>query len=423
MNNGYGNYNGYNNNYSAPTEKNSAEPIVIGAEPTPPNTPKKPKKTFSAGAVAIMLVACFAVSLISGFGAGYLAVLSFDKGSEQSIVEGVGTKHEDPTVIYQNISASESEIKEGSVSAVAAAVENTVVEIKTEVVTTGSFFGNYIQSGAGSGVIISSDGYIVTNNHVIDGASNITVRLKNGSEYKAELVGTDADSDLAVLKIEPESDLIPVIFGNSDELSVGQQVVAVGNPLGELGGTVTTGIISALDRELTIDGKKMNLLQMDAAVNPGNSGGGLFNLKGELIGIVNAKSSGDSVEGLGFAIPSATASKTAGELIEYGYVRGRVDLGLTLYDVSDSITAMYCGVDQLGCYVIESKYTDGFQKWDRIIAVNGESVTYYADIAALKNDLEVGDTVTFTVVRKGRMVDVELVCREKTADEAIDFET
>lgn len=421
MNNGYGNYNGYNNNYSAPTEKNSAEPIVIGAEPTPPKEPKKPKKTFGAGTVAILLVACFAVSLISGFGAGYLATMQF--GNDGNNSSNVSVTDRDPSVIYQNISASTADIEEGTVSAVASAVENTVVEIKTEVVTTGSFFGNYIQSGAGSGVIISSDGYIVTNNHVIDGASNITVRLKNGSEYKAELVGTDADSDLAVLKIEPESDLIPVIFGNSDELSVGQQVVAVGNPLGELGGTVTTGIISALDRELTIDGKKMNLLQMDAAVNPGNSGGGLFNLKGELIGIVNAKSSGDSVEGLGFAIPSATASKTAGELIEYGYVRGRVDLGLTLYDVRDSITAMYCGVDQLGCYVIESKYTDGFQKWDRIIAVNGESVTYYADIAALKNDLEVGDTVTFTVVRKGRMVDVELVCREKTADEAIDFET
>ena len=421
MNNGFGNYNGYNNNYSAPTEKNSAEPIVLGAEPTPPEKPQKPKKTFGAGTVAILLVSCFAVSLISGFGAGYLATMKF--GNSENHSSNVSVADRDPSVIYQNISASTADIEEGTVSAVASAVENTVVEIKTDVVTTGSFFGNYIQSGAGSGVIISADGYIVTNNHVIDGASNVTVRLKDGTEHKAEIIGADADSDLAVIKIEAEKELLPAIFGDSEILNVGQQVVAVGNPLGELGGTVTTGIISALDREVTIDGKKMNLLQMDAAVNPGNSGGGLFNLKGELIGIVNAKSSGDSVEGLGFAIPAATASKTAGELIEYGYVRGRVDLGLSLYDVSDSITAMYCGVDQLGCYVIESKYSSDFQKWDRIVAVNGESVTYFADIAALKNDLKVGDTVTFTVVRKCRMVDVELVCREKTADDAINFET
>ncbi len=420
MNNGYGNYNGYNNNYSAPTEKNSAEPIILGAEPTPPEMPQKPKKTFGAGTVAILLVACFAVSLLSGFGAGYLATMQFGGNKSGSNISAAGN---DPSVIYQNISASVSDVAEGTVSSVVTAVENTVVEIKTEIVTTGSFFGQYIQSGAGSGVIITSDGYIVTNNHVIDGASNVTVRLKEGTEYKAKVIGADADSDLAVLKIEPEKELIPAIFGDSDTLSVGQQVVAVGNPLGELGGTVTTGIISALDREVTVDGKKMMLLQTDAAVNPGNSGGGLFNLKGELIGIVNAKSSGDSVEGLGFAIPAATASKTAGELIEFGYVRGRVDLGLTLYDVKDNITAMYCGVDQLGCYVIESKYTNDLQKWDRIVAVNGEAVSYYADIAALKNDMNVGDTITFTVVRNGKMVDVDLVCREQTSDSTINFET
>lgn len=421
MNNGYGNYDRYNNNYSAPVEKNRTEPIVLGAEPTPPEMPQKPKKTFGAGTVAILLVACFAISLLSGFGAGYLATMQF--GDEEKSGTNVSATDSDPTVIYQNISASVADISDGTVSSVAAAVENTVVEIKTEVVTTGSFFGQYIQSGAGSGVIVTADGYIVTNNHVIDGASNVTVRTKDGTEYKAEIIGADADSDLAVLKIEPEKAFTPAIFGDSEALSVGQQVVAVGNPLGELGGTVTTGIISALDREVTVDGKKMILLQTDAAVNPGNSGGGLFNLKGELIGIVNAKSSGDSVEGLGFAIPAVTASKTVGELIEYGYVRGRVDLGLSLYDVKDNITAMYCGVDQLGCYVVESKYTSDLQKWDRIVAVNGEAVTYYEDIAALKNDMNVGDTIKFTVVRKGRMVDVELVCREKTSGDAINFET
>ena len=239
MNNNYGN-NNYNNNYSTPTEKNTASPIVIGADTSSSNKPAKANRSFGTGTVAILLVCCFAISLLSGFGAGMFAAMRYDAAVDNGESDGFFDKSS-PSVIYQNISASAADAKEGTVAAVASAVENTVVEIKTEVVTTGSFFGQYIQSGAGSGVIITSDGYIVTNNHVIDGASNVTVRLKDGSEYKAEIIGADSDSDLAVIKIKPETDLVPAIFGDSEVLSVGQQVVAVGNPLGELGGTVTTG--------------------------------------------------------------------------------------------------------------------------------------------------------------------------------------
>ncbi|MBQ2827243.1 MAG: trypsin-like peptidase domain-containing protein [Clostridia bacterium] len=428
MNNGYGNNNsynnGYNNNYSAPPEQNRYDPIVL--RPAQSEPPKSDKRGIGAGVVALILVCSLFISTASGFAGGYLVSAFMQKSDiKENVINNFGGSNGGKTtVVYENLSSEASEVKEGTVESVAAAVENSVVEITTEVVSTSSFFGQFVTSGAGSGVIITADGYIVTNNHVIDGASNITVRLKNGNEYKAELIGTDADTDLAVIKVSAEETLPPAVFGNSDVLRVGQQVVAVGNPLGSLGGTVTTGIISALDREVTVEGKKMNLLQTDTAVNPGNSGGGLFNLKGELIGVVNAKSSGSDVEGLGFAIPAVTAAKTVSELIEYGYVKGRVDLGLVLIDISDSMTAMYYRVNTLGCYVSSSKYTDELKQGDRIIAINDTEVVYSDDILELKNDMSVGDTVTVTVVRNGKTLDVEFVCREKTPGESdINFET
>ncbi len=429
MNNGYGNNNnsynnGYNNNYSAPPEQNRYDPIVL--RPAQSEPPKSDKRGIGAGVVALILVCSLFISTASGFAGGYLVSAFMQKSDiKESVINNFGGSSDGKTtVVYENLSSEASEVKEGTVESVAAAVENSVVEITTEVVSTSNFFGQFVTSGAGSGVIITADGYIVTNNHVIDGASNITVRLKNGNEYKAELIGTDADTDLAVIKVSAEETLPPAVFGNSDVLRVGQQVVAVGNPLGSLGGTVTTGIISALDREVTVEGKKMNLLQTDTAVNPGNSGGGLFNLKGELIGVVNAKSSGSDVEGLGFAIPAVTAEKTVSELIEYGYVKGRVDLGLVLIDISDSMTAMYYRVNTLGCYVSSSKYTDELKQGDRIIAINDTEVVYSDDILELKNDMSVGDTVIVTVVRNGKTLDVEFVCREKTPDDSdINFET
>lgn len=428
MNNGYGNNNsynnGYNNNYSAPPEQNRYDPIVL--RPAQSEPPKSDKRGIGAGIVALILVCSLFISTASGFAGGYLVSAFMQKSDiKENVINNFGGSSDGKTtVIYENLSSEAAEVKEGTVESVAAAVENSVVEITTEVVSTSSFFGQFVTSGAGSGVIITADGYIVTNNHVINGASNITVRLKNGNEYKAELIGTDADTDLAVIKVSAEETLPPAVFGNSDVLRVGQQVVAVGNPLGSLGGTVTTGIISALDREVTVEGKKMNLLQTDTAVNPGNSGGGLFNLKGELIGVVNAKSSGSDVEGLGFAIPAATAAKTVSELIEYGYVKGRVDLGLVLIDISDSMTAMYYRVNTLGCYVSSSKYTDELKQGDRIIAINDTEVVYSDDILELKNDMSVGDTVIVTVVRNGKTLDVEFVCREKTPGESdINFET
>ncbi len=187
-------------------------------------------------------------------------------------------------------------------------VADTVVEITTTNIVTDRFYGQYVTSGAGSGVIIREDGYIVTNHHVIEDARNITVRLTDGSEFSAYTIGSDVANDIAVIKINATG-LTPA-RGSNKELMVGQDVIAIGNPLGTLGGTVTNGIISALDRKIKVDGYEMTLMQTNAAINPGNSGGGLFNMSGELIGIVNAKQSDTGIEGLGFAIPIGVVNES-----------------------------------------------------------------------------------------------------------------
>lgn len=303
-------------------------------------------------------------------------------------------------------------------------VKDSVVEITTEQVVKGHSFYQYVQSGAGSGVIIAKEGHVITNNHVISGASKITVRLTNGNEYEAKLIGTDASSDIAILKIAPNEELTVATLGTSAKLSVAEEVIVIGNPLGELGGTVTNGIVSALAREINIDGEKMTLIQTNAAVNPGNSGGGMFNLYGELVGIVNAKSSGSDVEGLGFAIPIDTAYDIVLQLMDYGYVRGRVDHGLELIDIGDLFTAASYRVNTLGVYVYESKYTEDIKNGDRIVSINGKEVSTSAGVKEALYGCSVGDTVKVTVARGGRFVDAELTLREyipQNADE-VSFE-
>ncbi|MEE0969377.1 MAG: trypsin-like peptidase domain-containing protein [Clostridia bacterium] len=297
-------------------------------------------------------------------------------------------------------------------SQVADLVKDSVVEITTEQVVNGNSFMQYVQSGAGSGVIISSEGYVITNNHVISGASKITVRLTNGNEYEATLVGTDSSSDIAVLKVKPDEELTVATLGSSEKLSIAEEIIVIGNPLGELGGTVTNGIVSALAREITIEGENMTLIQTNAAVNPGNSGGGMFNLYGELVGIVNAKSSGEDVEGLGFAIPIDTAYNIVLQLMDYGYVRGRVDHGLELIDITDLFTAASYRVSSLGVYVYESKYTDEIKNGDRIASINGSEVSNKAEVKEALYECKVGDTVDVTVVRNGRYKDIKLTLHE-----------
>lgn len=205
-----------------------------------------------------------------------------------------------------------------SIAEVVSRVSESVVEITTSHVANDIFYGQYVKSGAGSGVIIdSTNGYIITNSHVVDGARDISVILTNGAKYNATLVGSDPSKDIALVKIDAKRNtLTAATIGTSKNLVVGQEVVAIGNPLGSLGGTVTDGIISALDRSVSVDGKKMTLMQTNAAINPGNSGGGLFDRAGRLIGIVNAKKSSTGIEGLGFAVPIDVAMESVEAIME-----------------------------------------------------------------------------------------------------------
>jgi len=345
-----------------------------------------------------------------GFGAGVGAFYWMDAKNSKVILQTI-----DSSVLP---SASNTVTHGLSVSDVAALVSESVVEITTESVMTNSFFSNYVTTGAGSGVIFTNDGYIVTNNHVIDNSNAIEVTLKNGESYPAELIATDSKTDLAVIKIKA-SNLIPAILGDSDALIVGEDAIAIGNPLGELGGTVTNGIISALDREVTVDGKKMNLLQTNAAVNPGNSGGGLFNQNGELIGIVSAKSSGTDIEGIGFAIPVNDVKEVVVQLIENGYVSGRPALGVSVIDVNSIQLAMQYGVRQYGVYiaeVIEGSAAEkaGLQSGDMFIAMDDLVIESFEDLSAALDSHSVGDAVTFQIKRDGRMIEVDVTLQENT---------
>lgn len=373
---------------------------------------KKESSSFSKKAVIGLLAGAIVLSSFTGFMGGYLANI-------QMRSQDTAASPNSSTVLYQSVTGTSSGAEDSYVAAsVSQYVLNSVVEITTESVTYNTFMGQYVTEGAGSGVIISSDGYIATNNHVIDGASGITVTLSDGTEYAAELIACDDKTDLAVIKIDAEN-LSPAVFGTSADLCVGEPVIAIGNPLGELGGTVTSGIISALDRQITIDGQSMTLLQTDASVSPGNSGGGLFNSKGELIGIVNAKSSGDDAEGLGFAIPSDTAKEVIEQLIAFGYVQGRISLGLSLVDINDRSTAAAYRVSTYGVYVLsvtEGSRAEqaGFQSGDRLVSLDGTEFTTSTELVQMLDEYEIGDTVTFIVSRNRQHLNLTLTLEEYT---------
>ena len=293
---------------------------------------------------------------------------------------------------------------------------NAVVEIQTEAVKTDSWLQNYITQGAGSGVIISEDGYIMTCYHVIEDSRAITVKLKNGTEYAADIIGEDPLNDVAVLKVEA-SGLSFASYGDSESLSIGDLVVAIGNPLGELGGSASTGIISALDRDLTVDGKKMTLMQTDASINPGNSGGGLFDGYGNFIGLVVAKSSGSDIEGLGFAIPINTAASIANRLIENGVISGNALIGVNIVDLTNSADAMQYGVRLTGIYITgvssDEAKAAGFEEGDLIYYVGDYEIDSQAALSSALAMYEPGDTVTVTVIRNNRTVEIETVLIER----------
>ena len=276
----------------------------------------------------------------------------------------------------------------------------------------------YEASGAGSGVIISDDGYIVTCNHVIDGASKITVTLNDDTQYEATLIGNDVNNDLAIIKIEPEKSLISAALGDSDMVTVGEDVIAIGNHLGELRGTATAGIISAMNREISIEGTSMKVLQHDAAVSPGSSGGGLFNSSGSLIGIVNAKASDANAEGLGFAIPVNSVKKNIEDLIQYGYVKGRAYLGVATQNRSLQMDGGRHGYydDAIGSscvqvyQVVEGSAADkaGIKANDLIIKVGDKDIRTNEDLSSAIGSYNSGDSTEITIVRDGKELKVNV---------------
>ena len=265
----------------------------------------------------------------------------------------------------------------------------------------------------GSGIILSKDGLILTNTHVIENCDTASVTLFDNSSYAAALVGADSTSDIAVLKIDV-SGLTPASFGDSAELAIGDKVAAIGNPLGEtFRMTLTDGIISAIDRGISYNGHSMTLLQTNTAINEGNSGGALFNMYGQVIGVTNMNmmSSYSSIEGIGFAIPSSTIAAVADSLMQYGEVRGRTAIGITVGAIPENVTSHYDLPTGLYVSAVEEKSdaaAKGIQQGDIITAVNGSPASATSDILTVKNTLSVGDTITFTIWRDGETFDVDV---------------
>ena len=268
----------------------------------------------------------------------------------------------------------------------------------------------------GTGVVMSADGYIITNAHVIEGSFRADVVLEDGGQYEALLVGSDAATDLAVLKIDAQG-LTPAEFGDSDQMEVGDVVVAIGNPMGEeLRGTMTDGILSAINRDMEVEGRQMTLLQTTAALNTGNSGGALINDMGQVIGITNMKlmAYNSTVEGLGFAIPSRTAKTVVDDLIGYGVVKGRPMLGITVRPLTAEERTGRSLDHGLWVEQVEEKsdaWTQGIRTGDVLLSANGVELSVNDDLLELKNALAVGETIQFCLWREGETLDitVELV--------------
>lgn len=369
---------------------------------TPPEF--RPKKYVPVRNKIITTVGIILLSGVVGFGAGYA-------GSHLSNNANV-------TIQQQTNKSNFGTVQVSDVSDIVEKCKDSVVEITTESASSGnSIFGQYVSQGAGSGVIISKDGYIVTNNHVVSGATSLKVTTTDGTEYDASVVGKDSQTDLAVIKVDANN-LQAATLGDSDILQVGDPAIAIGNPLGELGGTVTTGIISATDRQITIDDETMTLLQTDAAINPGNSGGGLFNADGNLIGIVNAKESSTGIEGLGFAIPITPAQDIITELMQNGSVTSRPALNVSLYDYTSNNQGQYSKYED-GCYIVQivkngAADEAGLKQNDRILSFDSEQIQSTSDVKNVLKKHKIGDTIKMVVERDSKKITVEITLQAQT---------
>ena len=402
---------------SNPGNPNQGNPYTYYAGT--PNTPSEycfipePKKKKKKQPWVFMVILVLCCALLSGMmGAGGVLLMQYLQEEEKETVP-----EPDVTYILQGVRENSViemvEVETGKLmtpAEVYAANVNSTVGITTSVTT--NYWGFQSTSAAsGSGFIISDDGYILTNFHVIEDSSHISVSMYNGDSYDATLIGYDESNDIAVLKIDAE-DLAPVILGNSDNLNVGDSVVAIGNPLGELTFTLTSGAISAKDREVTFSNNtSMNLLQTDCAINSGNSGGALFNLYGEVIGVTNAKygsSSGSSasIDNIGFAIPINSIINIVESIIEKGYI-SKPYIGISVLDVSAETQAYGIPAGAAVQAVEENgpAAQAGLQRGDVITAVDGQSMTS-SELVSFVGQASVGQQIVFSVYRQGEALEI-----------------
>lgn len=420
----------------AQSEYTQPDYIPEWTQPTQPEEPKKKRRTWlkiTALLLALAIVASLGRALlrsaINGLAAhnasGDSAQPAADASGAASAPESAGEPYQrELTPLPETLPTYDSG-KTLTAQEVYGINVDAVCGIATEVTT--NVFGQTASTAVvGSGFVLTEDGYVVTNNHVVEGTDNVSVKLHDGSTYPAEVVGGDSLSDVALLKIEAEG-LSHVAVGDSDAIAVGEGCIAIGNPLGELTFTMTGGYVSALPREINISGKPISMFQTDAAINAGNSGGPLFDMAGNVIGITSAKisgitGSGASIEGVGFAIPINEALRVVYDLQEYGYVRGRAFLGVTVKEL-DAATADTYGlpVGPIVQSVVADSCADkaGIAVKDIILAFNERNVKTYTQLMSALNKCSAGDVVTLRIYRAGAELDVTLTLDERPEEQTV----
>lgn len=385
--------------------------------PTYVNTQYRQKKTPAWLVVFLCVVGSLCLIVSSTF------LYAFFKFSpSMSFFDDSSSQHDiiPENNVEEHLIQNESPVSKGApTSDNALTVKQISQKVRTSVVgVTCQSAQSFSSSSVGSGIIMSSDGYVITNNHVIEGMTTISVVLDDGTTYPARLIGADARTDLAVIKIDEEN-LPAAEFGDSDKLEQGDPAIAIGNPAGlQLQNTVTSGIISAINRDIVIEDRTMTLIQTDASINPGNSGGPLVNEFGQVIGINTVKVGISYYEGLGFAIPINTAKPIIDELISNGYIKGRPSIGINGQSITERDAAFY-GLPE-GLYVeYVHPYSDAFKKGlrrgDVITKMNGTKLSSTAEIKQIRDNFKAGDEVTLTVYRNGKEVDIDIILMDEAA--------
>ncbi len=388
---------------------------------TPPVKPPKKIKEKKQGGIGKFIAACLVCAILGGVGGGAIVAAQInDSPTTDYGGLNVVTPDENTTQTASPVSSGET-LTGAQIYSLGCA---QAVGISTDITYT-NYFGMQSKSAvSGSGFVVTSDGYIITNYHVIADAytSNykVSVMLYNGDKYDAKIVGVEESSDIAVLKIEATG-LSAATLGNSDDLQVGETVYAIGNPLGELSFSITSGMVSALDRDITTQDSTTgetvtnNMFQIDAAVNEGNSGGPVYNDKGEVVGIVTAKYSDTGVEGLGFAIPIKDVTDTVDQLIKNGYVSGKANFGITVTTVDSTVAQYYNMVEGAYVYsVISGSCSDeaGLKVGDIITEIDGTAVRSSSELTNEKKNYKAGDTVTLKVYRQGEYLNIKVTLDE-----------